>query len=34
MATAGFFGRLNYDYDGRYLAEINIRYDGSSRLPA
>lgn len=31
-ATAGFFGRLNYDYDGRYLAEINIRYDGSSRF--
>lgn len=31
-ATAGFFGRLNYDYDGRYLAEVNIRYDGSSRF--
>lgn len=31
-ATAGFFGRLNYDYDGRYLAEINVRYDGSSRF--
>ena len=27
--TAGFFGRLNYDYLGRYLAEINMRYDGS-----
>ena len=31
-ATAGFFGRLNYDYDGRFLAEVNIRYDGSSRF--
>lgn len=31
-ATAGFFGRLNYDYDGRYLVEANLRYDGSSRF--
>lgn len=31
-ATAGFFGRLNYDYDGRFLAEVNLRYDGSSRF--
>lgn len=31
-ATAGFFGRLNYDYQGRYLAEINLRYDGTSRF--
>ena len=23
---------LNYDYLGRYLAEINMRYDGSSRF--
>lgn len=30
--TAGFFGRLNYDYQGRYLAEVNMRYDGSSRF--
>lgn len=30
--TAGFFGRLNYDYKGRYLFEANIRYDGSSRF--
>ena len=29
--TAGFFGRLNYDYKGRYLLEANFRYDGSSR---
>lgn len=33
-ATAGFFGRLNYDYDGRYMAEVNLRYDGSSRFRA
>ena len=31
-ATAGFFGRLNYDYKGRYLVEANIRYDGTSRF--
>lgn len=31
-ATAGFFGRLNYDYQGRYLTEVNLRYDGSSRF--
>lgn len=31
-ATTGFFGRLNYDYAGRYLAEFNARYDGSSRF--
>lgn len=30
--TAGFFGRVNYDYKGRYLAEFNIRYDGTSRF--
>ncbi|HEV7378290.1 MAG TPA: TonB-dependent receptor [Dyadobacter sp.] len=33
-ATAGFFGRLNYDYDGKYLFEGNLRYDGSSRFRA
>jgi len=30
-ATSGFFGRLNYDYEGRYLLEANLRYDGTSR---
>lgn len=30
--TAGIFGRLNYDYLGRYLFEANFRYDGSSRF--
>lgn len=33
-ATAGFFGRVNYDYNGIYLLEVNGRYDGSSRFPA
>lgn len=33
-ATAGFFGRINYDYKGIYLLELNGRYDGSSRFPA
>jgi TonB-linked SusC/RagA family outer membrane protein len=31
-ATSGFFGRINYDYKGRYLLEANLRYDGSSRF--
>lgn len=31
-ATAGFFGRINYSYDSRYLAEVNLRYDGTSRF--
>lgn len=30
--TAGFFGRVNYDYLSRYLFEANLRYDGSSRF--
>lgn len=33
-ATAGFFGRINYDYLGRYLLEVNLRYDGTSRFAA
>ena len=31
-AAASVFGRLTYAYDSRYLAEINLRYDGSSRF--
>lgn len=31
-ATVGFFGRVNYDYKGKYLAELNMRYDGTSRF--
>ena len=33
-ATLGFFGRLNYDFKGKYLFEANARYDGSSRFAA
>lgn len=31
-STAGFFGRVNYDFDSRYLFEVSMRYDGSSRF--
>lgn len=31
--TLGFFGRINYDYKGRYLVELSARGDGSSRFP-
>ena len=31
--TLGFFGRVNYDWKGRYLVELSGRYDGSSRFP-
>ena len=31
-AIAGFFGRVNYNYLGRYLFEANLRTDGSSRF--
>lgn len=31
--TLGFFARVNYDYDDRYLLELSGRYDGSSRFP-
>ena len=27
-----WFGRVNYDFAGRYLFEANLRYDGSSRF--
>ncbi len=32
-ATAGFFGRINYDYKGIYLLEVNGRYDASTSFP-
>ncbi len=32
LKTAGYFTRFNYDYKGRYLLELNARYDGSSRF--
>jgi TonB-linked SusC/RagA family outer membrane protein len=28
-----YFGRLNYDYQGKYLLEGTLRYDGSGRFP-
>ena len=31
-ALMGYFGRVNYDYKGRYLLELSGRYDGSSRF--
>lgn len=31
-ALRSFFGRANYDYDNKYLFEVNMRYDGSSRF--
>ena len=31
-ALLSYFGRLNYDYKGRYLLEANFRYDGTSRM--
>lgn len=31
-AIAGFFGRLNYDYKGKYLLELSARFDGTSRF--
>ena len=30
----GYFGRLTYDYDGKYLLTANARYDGASNLGA
>ena len=34
QGSAGFFGRINYDYKGIYLIELNGRYDGSSKFPS
>lgn len=31
-ALRSLFGRINYDYRGKYLFEANARYDGSSRF--
>lgn len=28
-ATAGYLGRVNYEYDNRYLVEVMARYDGT-----
>lgn len=32
-ATRAYVGRVNYDFAGKYLAELSFRYDGSSRFP-
>lgn len=32
FAIMGLFGRLNYDYAGKYLLEFSGRYDGTSRF--
>lgn len=32
-ALRSFFGRVNYNFKGKYLFEANARYDGSSRFP-
>lgn len=32
-STLGYFGRINYDYQNKYLLELNGRYDGSSKFP-
>ncbi|WP_205966348.1 SusC/RagA family TonB-linked outer membrane protein [Parapedobacter sp. SGR-10] len=32
FATQSVFGRMQYAYDNRYLLEMNLRYDGSSRF--
>lgn len=29
----GYFGRVNYSFDDKYLLEANLRYDGSSKFP-
>lgn len=31
-ALEGIFGRINYDYKGKYLLELSGRYDGTSRF--
>jgi TonB-linked SusC/RagA family outer membrane protein len=32
LSIRGGFGRINYNYDGKYLIEFNGRYDGTSRF--
>jgi TonB-linked SusC/RagA family outer membrane protein len=32
-ALRSVFGRINYDYEGRYLLESNFRFDATSRFP-
>jgi len=32
-SVAGYFARANYDYNNKYLVEVDARYDGSSNFP-
>ncbi len=32
QALLGYFSRINYDYDQKYLLSLNARYDGASNL--
>ncbi|KAA6324937.1 TonB-dependent receptor SusC, partial [termite gut metagenome] len=32
--VGGYFGRINYDWNGKWLLELNGRYDGSSKFPS
>ena len=32
-SSVGIFGRINYNYDDRYMAEVNLRGDAASRFP-
>ncbi|MEJ1240297.1 TonB-dependent receptor [Chryseolinea sp. T2] len=33
LANQGIIGRVNYDYNSKYLIEASFRYDGSSKFP-
>lgn len=33
-SSVGFFARVNYNYDDRYMLELNMRADGASRFPS
>jgi TonB-linked SusC/RagA family outer membrane protein len=33
-SSVGIFGRINYNYDDRYMAEVNMRGDAASRFPS
>lgn len=32
QVIVGYFGRANYDYQGKYLVSVNARFDGASNL--
>jgi TonB-linked SusC/RagA family outer membrane protein len=32
VTSLSLFGRFNYDFNGKYLFEANVRYDGSSKF--